>query len=170
MNYDNLVDFFSLVLPFSNEIAIILTESRIPMFRDLYSSCFNETILGDIKVPKELERKICKKNDYRNKIIIDLIAYCGIILLIGKNTLQSGFVTGVSTGLVIIFCSILLPNLFLEYTIHKTIHLLKYKKDSNGILLVGFFYVFLLIGFTNILLYLTRLLTKDIKFSPVSSN
>jgi hypothetical protein len=162
-----IISILCLVLPFANETAIVLTKSGLPVFHNLYSSCFDETIMGDLQISADMKKKICRKNDYRNKIIIDLIAYLGIMLFIGKNTLIYGYATGVATGMVLIFCSIMLPNMFLGLAIHK---ITKFFHIHNPYLfiLVGLFLIFLLIILTSILEYITQNLTKSIKIDPLT--
>jgi hypothetical protein len=162
-----IISILCLVLPFANETAIVLTHSGLPFFRGLYSSCFDETLLGDIKVPFELKKKICRKKDYRHKIIIDLIAYLGIILFIGKNTLMYGYATGVATGLVLIFCSIMLPSMFLGLTIHKITKMF-HIHNPYLFILVGLSLIIGLIILTHVLEGITQNITKSIKIDPIA--
>jgi hypothetical protein len=166
MDTSTIISILCILLPFANETAIILTKSGLPYFHELYSSCFDETILGDIVIPRSLKKKICRKKDYRNKIIIDLIAYFGIVLFIGKNTLMYGYATGVATGMVIVFCSIMLPSLFLGMAIHKTTHLF-HTRNPYAFISIGFFYVILLMLLTTVLEKQTQNLTKSIKIDPL---
>jgi hypothetical protein len=167
MDAATIISILCVVLPFANETAIVLTKSGLPLFHGLYSSCFDETILGDISVTRELKKKICRKKDYRNKIIIDLIAYLGIILFIGKNTLLYGYVTGVATGMVLIFCSIMLPNLFLGAAIHKITKFLNIH-NPYVFIFVGISLIIGLIILTKILEAETQALTKSIKIDPIA--
>lgn len=95
------VHVLSIVLPFANEIAIVLTQSKLPLFSNLYRHCFHSGVHK------------CTRQDYINKVVIDLIAFLGILLFICKNAINYGYVTGVATGMVLIFCSIIFPTLFL---------------------------------------------------------
>ena len=167
MNASNIISVLCVVLPFANETSIVLTKSGLPLFKNFYSSCFDDTILGDLKVPNEIKQKYCTKKDYRNKIIIDLIAYLGIILFIGKNTLMYGYATGVATGMVLIFCSIMIPNLFLGGAIHKITKLFKIKNPYIFIA-VGITLIIGLIILTTILERITQNLTKSIKIDPIN--
>ena len=167
MNASNIISVLCVVLPFANEISIILTKSGLPLFQNLYSSCFDDTILGDLKVPNEIKKKYCTKKDYRNKIIIDLIAYLGIILFIGKNTLVYGYATGVATGMVLIFCSVMLPNMFLGTAIHKITKLFKIR-NSYLFIAIGVTLVIALIILTTLLEKITQNLTKSIKIDPIN--
>jgi hypothetical protein len=165
MNTSNIISILCVILPFANETALVLTKSGLPMFQGLYSSCFDETILGDLQVPSSLKKKFCTKKDYRNKIIIDLIAYLGIILFIGKNTLLYGYVTGVATGMVLIFCSIMLPSMFLGAAIHKITHLF-HTRNPYFFILVGVILITGLVFLTTILEAVAQYLTKSIKIDP----
>ena len=162
----NIIHILSLILPFANETAIVLTHSGLPLFRGLYTSCFDETILGNIIVPNNLRKKICSTRDYINKVIIDLIAYTGIILFIGKNTLLYGYVTGVVNGMVLIFCSIMLPNMFLGSTISKIIKICNIHNPYFHIF-VGITLIILLIILTSILEKITQELFKSVKIVPI---
>ena len=126
-NISNVIHILSIILPFSNETAIVFTESGYPQFKNLYKSCFDSSLLGkhEPKLKRMLKDKLCTKRDYVHKILIDLLAYLGIILNIGKNTINYGYATGVVTGLLLIFYSIILPNMFLGFTTHKIMDMLK---------------------------------------------
>ena len=99
-----------------------------------------------------LKKKICTKKDYINKIVIDLIAYFGIMLFIGKNTLHYGYVTGVVNGMVLIFCSIMLPNMFLGRTINKIIKICNIHNP--------YFYIFIGVSLIICLILLTATLER----------
>ena len=167
MQPSNIIDILSVILPFANETAIVLTHSKLPLFNGLYSSCFDETILGNAFVTKDLRKKICTTQDYINKIIIDLIAYLGIILFIGKNTLLYGYVTGVANGMVLIFCSIMLPNMFLGNTLTKIIKIFNINNPYLYIL-IGVSLIICLIILTLILEIIVRNLTKSITIDPIA--
>lgn len=167
MDASTLISILCVLLPFSNETAIVLTSSGLPLFHQLYSHCLEESVLGDINVPIEVKKKICRKKDYRNKIIIDLIAYLGIILFIGKNTLMYGYVTGVATGMVLIFCSIMLPNMFLGKAIHKVTQMF-HIRNPYLFILVGVTLISALILLTVLLEAVTQNITKSIKIDPIA--
>ena len=42
----NIIHYLSIILPFSNETAIVFTESGYPQFKNLYKSCFDSSLLG----------------------------------------------------------------------------------------------------------------------------
>ena len=160
------IHYLSVILPFINETAIVLTHSKLPLFSKLYRTCIPHDIVYDIR-NESILAKVCSKSDFRNRILIDLLAYLGIILFIGKNTLEYGYVTGVANGMVLIFCSIVLPNLFLGMTIHKTTQLLNIKSPYLYIL-VGIALIVLLMLFTVVMESVVQKLTKSIKIDPVA--
>jgi hypothetical protein len=87
------------------------------------------------------------------------------MLLIGKNTLQYGYATGVVSGIVIIFYSIILPNMFLGFATHKIIELLHFKTPL-GHIIVGISLIALLIYITQVTESFLQKYTKNIKFDP----
>lgn len=159
-----LIQYVSIILPFINETAILLTNSKLPMFSKLYRTCIPHDIVYDIR-NEAILAKVCSRRDFRNKIIIDLLAYLGIMLFIGKNTIQYGYATGVANGMVLIFCSIILPNLFLGMAIHKTTHFLKITSPLFYVL-VGLVLIGLLIVFTAFMESIVQQITKSIKIDP----
>jgi hypothetical protein len=163
----NIIHYLSIILPFSNETAIVFTESGYPQFKHLYKSCFDSSLLGkhEPQLKRMLKDKLCTKRDYIHKILIDLLAYLGIMLLIGKNTLQYGYATGVVTGIVIIFYSIILPNMFLGFATHKIMNLLHFHTPAAHII-VGLFLIALLIYITQLTESFVQTYTKNIKFDP----
>jgi len=149
MSSSSIIQVLSIILPFSNEAAIVLTNSHI--VKRLYvSECHHPT-------RRELARKIG----------IDLLAYLGIMLFIGKNTLMFGYVTGIATGIVLIFLSIILPNLFLHDTIEvvtkKLNHTSPYAKAATGIAIIV-----LLVLFTNYCESIIQPITRSIKIDPTN--
>jgi hypothetical protein len=163
----NIIHYLSIILPFSNETAIVFTESGYPQFKNLYKSCFDSSLLGkhESQLKRMLKDKLCNKRDYVHKIFIDLLAYLGIMLLIGKNTLQYGYATGVVSGLVIIFYSIILPNMFLGFATHKIMNLLHFHTPAAHII-VGMSLIALLIYITQISESFVQEHMKNIKFDP----
>ena len=145
--------WLSILLPFANETAIVLTCSKLPFFKNLYRDCIDEGL--EIKTDK-----ICKPQDYYNKIAIDLLAYTGIILFICKNAINYGYTTGVVTGVILIFLSIIIPNMFLGISIEKITTYLAIKNPYLYIL-VGIVMIALLVLVTNVLESITQNLTKE---------
>jgi hypothetical protein len=168
MNTASIIHILSIVLPFANEIAIVLTHSKLPIFDGLYKLCIDDVLLTGVKLDRVL-KKICTTKNYQNKIIIDLIAYFGIILYIGKNTILYGYATGVVTGLILIFCSIILPNMFLGIFIEKITKILNIK-SPHFYILIGILLIIMLIILTIVLETIAQNLTKSIKINPISEN
>lgn len=78
-----------------------------------------------------------------------------------------GYVTGVATGMVLIFCSIMLPNIFLGAAIHKITKIFNIH-NPYVFILVGISLIIGLIILTKILEAETQLLTKSIKIDPIA--
>jgi hypothetical protein len=87
-------------------------------------------------------------------------------LFIGKNTLHYGYVTGVVNGMVLIFCSIMLPNMFLGSTINKIIKFFNIHNPYFYIF-IGISLIICLIIFTATLERITQQLTKSLKIDPL---
>jgi hypothetical protein len=164
MNTALFIHWMSIVLPFTNEFAIILTNSKLPVFSKLYRSCVDNMLVEEFNC-KELTGIVCNRRDYIHRAIIDLIVYFGIILFIGKNTLTYGYATGVATGLVLMLFSMIIPNLFLGPTVHsisRFFHIHNpYLYILIGILLIG-----ILLILTNVAESLTQRAMKAIKVDP----
>lgn len=141
-----IIHVLSIVLPFANEIAIVLTHSNLPLFSKLYRHCFQSGVH---------KSKICTRQDYINKIVIDLIAFLGIILFICKNAINYGYLTGVATGMVLIFCSIIFPSLFLGF-------ITEYATKSLGIK-SPYLYIFVGIGIIIGLMFATDFLESIVQ-------
>lgn len=140
---DNIMNILTIVLPFTNEIANVLTSTGYKYFENLYKPCIDDYLIDD-KILKHINnKKICKSKDYFNKIIIDLIALLGIILNICRNTLENGYYDGILSGINIVFFSFIFPNLFL----HKIINYFVLKSKSMK-LIVGLIIIFILMIIT----------------------
>ena len=153
MRTHDIIHFLSIVLPFANIIGIVLTESKIPMFKHLYRSCVSSSTVNKMS---------CTLRDDMNKIIIDLISYLGIILFISKNTIHYGYVTGVATGIVLMFWSTMFPNLFLGKIIHFFVHRLA-TKNPYVYISIGILCIIALMLITNECESITQDKTKGIK-------
>jgi len=145
------IHVLTIVLPFANEIAIVLTHSQLPLFSHLYRHCFQSGVHKD---------KICTTQDYINKVVIDLIAFLGIILFICKNAINYGYLIGVVTGLLLIFCSIIFPNMFLGIITEYITKLFKIKSS----------YLYIFIGLGNIiaLMFITNFLESVVQTSLIN--
>jgi hypothetical protein len=143
-----IIHWMSIILPFSNEIAITLTHSGIPLFKKLYRSCIDTFSISDNAIRKKVENQICNLHDSYHKIFFDTIAYFGIMLNICKNAIQYGYVTGIFSGLNLVIWSMLLTNMFLGPAIHYVSHLFHVKSPIMYIL-VGISLIALLIVITH---------------------
>lgn len=161
----NIIHYLSIILPFANETAIILTESKLPIFSGLYRKCIDVELLETAKIRTLLKHNICDFKDDKMKIIIDLIAYLGIMLFICKNTLHYGYVTGVCAGVVMVFCSMILTNMYLGNIVKYFTKLFSITNPYLFIL-VGILVVIGFIIFTNVLEMITQKLTKNITIDP----
>jgi hypothetical protein len=152
-----IIHWMSIILPFSNEIAITLTHSGIPLFKNLYRSCIDTFSISDNTIRKKVKNQLCNFDDSYHKIFFDTIAYFGIMLNICKNAIQYGYVTGIFSGLNLVVWSMLLTNMFLGPAIHYVSHLFHVKSPIMYIL-VGISLITLLIVIT----YYTELLVQHI--------
>lgn len=143
-----LVDILSFVLPFANEIANVLTTSGLPLFKNLYKPCIDPYLInGSVKINKE---KICRTKYIINKMLVDLVALSGIIMLIAKNAVKHGFTEAFLVGLMIVFLSFIFPNLFLHQILHFFGKMFKIK-SPYGIIAIGFLIIALLLYISYIL-------------------
>ena len=144
----HIIHWMSIILPFSNEIAITLTHSGIPLFKNLYRSCIETFSISDSAIRKKIENQLCNFQDSYHKIFFDTIAYFGIMLNICKNAIQYGYVTGIFSGLNLVVWSMLLTNMFLGPAIHYVSHLFHVKSPIMYII-VGISLITLLIIITH---------------------
>lgn len=84
------------ILPFTNEIANVLTVSDIPGFNHFYLEC-----------PSNFKEQIIKT-------IIDLISLIGIIWSVCLITENKGLTSGLVNGIMIIILAFVIPNLFMR--------------------------------------------------------
>lgn len=159
----NVIHYASLVLPFSHEIAVILKESNLPFF-DVFRECI-DIKLDTIQQKKLLQKKMCSSTDKTIEIVIDLIAYIGILLLVSKNALHYGYVTGVASGMVMFFCSVTLARMYLGKIV-SFINDFVGLKNSYILLIISIFVVFMYITLARILEEITQKLTKSITIDP----
>ena len=165
-----IIHWMSIVLPFSNEIAITLTHSGIPLFKNLYRSCIDTFSISDSKIRKKVENQLCDLHDSYHKIFFDTIAYFGIMLNICKNAIQYGYVTGIFSGLNLVVWSMLLTNMFLGPAIHYVSHLFHVKSPIMYIL-VGISLIALLIIITHytelLVQHVTQKVVVDIELDKI---
>jgi hypothetical protein len=159
MQAKTLIHWLSITLPFANEIAIVLTNSKLAPFKTLYPTCINTSL--------HIKKLKCTAYHNINKIIIDLIAYLGIVLFIGKNTLHYGYMTGVVTGMVVMFWSEIIPTKFLGLI---TDNIMKWLSTNNSYtyILVGLAVIVLLMVANAICETLAQKVTKKIKIDKES--
>jgi len=159
MKPKQLIHWLSIILPFTNEIAIVLTNSKLAMFKSLYPNCIDTSL--NIKKIK------CTTQHNINKIIIDLISYLGIVLLIGKNTLHYGYATGVATGMVVLFWSEIIPTKFLGKI---TDGIMKWlcTNNSYAYIGIGLIVILLLIVANAICENISQKVTKNIEIDEES--
>lgn len=158
----NIIHYLSLILPFAHEIATIPKESKLPFFAGFYRDCIESDTIREKKLFKN---KTCTIKDKTTEIIIDFIAYTGILLLVSRNALIYGYVTGVTTGLVMLFCSVTLAHMYLGKIVSTVDNLLGFK-NPYILLIISIFVVFMYITLARILEMMTQKLTKSITIYP----
>ena len=148
---DNIIFFASILLPFINETAIVLTKSKLPLFHNFYKSCIPDEVINFL--PESCKKNkdiVCSSYDTFRRLFIDAIAYLGIILNIGRSTIKYGYVTGVVNGFVLIICSIVFPNLYLGHIIDNIKQFLRVESSAMSII-VGIVCIIILIFATKYL-------------------
>jgi hypothetical protein len=158
----NIIHYASLVLPFAHEIAMIPKKSNLPFFAGFYRDCIE---VDTIQEKKLLKNKTCNIKDETTEIIIDFIAYTGILLLVSKNALIYGYVTGVTTGLVMLFCSVTLAHMYLGQIVSTIDNFLGFK-NPYILLIISIFVVCMYITLARMLEAITQKLTKSITIDP----
>jgi hypothetical protein len=158
----NIIHYLSLILPFAHEIAIIPKESKLPFFAGFYSDCIESDTIREKKLFKN---NTCTIKDKTMEMIIDLVAYTGILMLVSRNALIYGYVTGVTTGLVMLFCSVTLARMYLGKIVSFVNDLLGFK-NPYILLIVSIFVVCMYITLARILEMLAQKLTKSITIDP----
>lgn len=160
---NELIHILSIILPFSNEIANILTASNIPFFKDLYKQCIEPYLLDSylLKTYPAIQDKVCSNHHIWSKAIIDLLALFGIVLYIGKNSIQYGYLTGVISGMIIVILSFVIPNLFLHKITDGIMHKFNFKSPYIFIS-IGFMVIGVLMMVSSILENLTQTYTKRV--------
>lgn len=144
----SIIHWCSIVLPYSNNIAITLTESGMPLYKSLYRNCIDFFAIKDEAIRKKLDGQICTSKDHYHKIFFDTIAYFGIMLNICKNAIQHGYVTGIFSGLNLVFWSMLITNMFLGSAINHITHALQFTSPIMY-LIVGILCIAALVAITH---------------------
>ena len=89
------MDIVRMFVPFSNEVANVLTSSGLAIFSGLYKD-----------VPKTKKQKL-------SKVLIDLIALIGIILNAVHTTEKHGSTAGIIKGIIVIIIAFFNIYIFL---------------------------------------------------------
>ena len=158
----NIIHYASLILPFAHEIAIIPKSSKLPFFDGFYRDCIEADTIREKKLFKN---KTCTIKDKTTEIIVDLIAYTGILMLVSKNALTYGYVTGISTGLIMLFCSVTLARMYLGQIVSAINDFIGFK-NPYILLIVSIFVVCMYITLARILEMFAQKLTKNITIDP----
>ena len=146
---DIIIFFASIILPFINETAIILTKSGYSAFHNLYKVCIHDDAFTMLSETCKANKHIhCSNSDTFRRLFIDALAYLGIILNIGRNTIKHGYVTGVVNGFVLVVCSIVFPNLYLGKIIKTLKHIFHVNKPIMNII-IGLICIIILIFATK---------------------
>ena len=119
------MDALKSVLPFSNEVANVLTSSGFAIFSGLYK-----------EAPKTNAQKL-------SKMLFDLVALIGLILNAVHVTKDHGATAGFIKGVVVIIIAFVIPNL----TFHAVIEKICKRCNHFTKLFFGLFLIGLLTGF-----------------------
>ena len=165
VNISIVIEILSYVLPFSNEIANILTSSGIKLFDGVYKHCIDKYLIPQNILKIISKDKICNQRDIISKIMFDIISFIGIIIYISKNAIQYGYLTGILNGINIILFSFILPNLYMFRLIRVIRSYFKLKNKYNTIL-VGLLFIGVLIGFTILFEFIIYSLAAHVKIDP----
>ena len=161
----SIIHWSSIVLPYSNNVAITLTESGMPLYKSLYRNCIDFFAIKDEAIRKKVDGQICTSKDHYHKIFFDTVAYFGIMLNICKNAILHGYVTGIFSGLNLVFWSMLITNMFLGSTINSITHALQLTSPIMY-LIVGIFCIAALVAITHYTEIWIQRLTRPITIDP----
>jgi len=164
-NISIIIEVLSYVLPYSNEIANILTSSGIETFKDLYKQCIDKYLVPQNILKSISPSKICNQHDIISKIIFDIISFVGIIIYISKNAIQFGYLTGILNGINIILFSFILPNLYMFRVIRIIKKYFKFKNKYITIL-IGLGLVGILIACTILFEFIIYSYAAHVKIDP----
>ena len=164
-NISIVIEVLSYILPFSNEIANILTSSGIGIFKNLYKQCIDKYLIPQNILKLISHVKICNQRDIISKLFFDMIAFGGIIIYISKNAIQYGYLTGILNGINIILFSFILPNLYL-FRLIKIIKKYFNLKNKYNTILIGAVLVCILIAFTILFEYIIYSYAAHVKIDP----
>lgn len=161
----SLIHWSSIVLPFSNDIAITLTESGMPLYKTLYRNCIDFFAIKDEAIRKKVDGQICTSKDHYHKIFFDTVAYFGIMLNICKNAIQHGYVTGIFSGLNLVFWSMLITNMYLGPAINYITQALQFSSPILFIM-VGIVCIAILVAITHYTEQWIQRVTRPITIDP----
>jgi len=116
-------------LPFSNEIANLLTISEEGPFTRLYKPCPHSW------------------TEFSSKTIVDVIALTGIVWNVSHVSTKYGYIKGIIYGCMLILIAFIIPNLSMEPSINMLCGYNKtknYKCSHTKKLIVGLLYIFVL--------------------------
>lgn len=164
-NVSIVIEVLSYVLPFTNQIANILTSSNFKVFENVYKHCIDKYLVPQNILKSISKNKICNQRDIISKIIFDTIAFTGIIIYISKNAIQYGYLTGILNGINIILFSFIIPNLYL-FRIIKVIKKYFNLKNKYNTILLGLLIVSILIGFTILFEFIIYSYAAHVKIDP----
>jgi hypothetical protein len=161
----SIIHWLSIVLPYSNNVAITLTESGMPLYKSLYRNCIDFFAIKDEAIRKKVDGQICTTQDHYHKIFFDTIAYFGIMLNICKNAIQHGYVTGIFSGLNLVFWSMLITDMFLGSAIDSITRTLQLTSPIMY-LMVGIFCIAALVAITHYTEQWIQHFTRPITIDP----
>lgn len=161
----SIIHWASIVLPYSNNVAITLTESGMPLYKSLYRNCIDFFAIKDESIRKKVDGQICTSRDHFHKLFFDTIAYFGIMLNICKNAILHGYVTGIFSGLNLIFWSMLITNMYLGPAINHITHALQLTSPIMFIM-VGIGCIAILVAITHYTEQYIQRITRPITIDP----
>ena len=103
------------IMPFSNELANVLTSSGFAIFSGLYK-----------EAPKTNKQKL-------SKMLFDLVALIGIILNAVQVTEKYGATAGLIKGIVVIIIAFVIPNLTFHAIIERICKKCNHFKNKNRV-------------------------------------
>jgi len=159
------IEVLSYILPYTNEIANILTSSGFKIFQNMYKHCIDRYLIPQNILKVISKDKICNQRDIISKIIFNIIAFTGIIIYISKNAIQYGYLTGILNGINIMLFSFILPNLYMFRLIRFIKNYFNLKNKYNTIL-IGLLIVAILIGFTILVEFIIYTYAAHVKIDP----
>ena len=169
---DEIINALSVLLPFANEVSIVLTNSGLSFFRDFYKICIHDDLI--VQLPKAYRNDksiVCTRSETLRRLIIDSIAYLGIVLTIGRSTLKFGYVSGVASGVLIIFFSMIFPSLFLSKIQNVCLEVLHVGIEKPILrIFIGLLIIAALVVITDKTISFTQSKLQKYKIDPATEN